>query len=239
MRVRKYESWIDAKPRLHVVDWLREDVDEVRKNKIEIRDVFVCSACDAYQPIELECRITRQVIELLMENNFPFTVLTKSAHVLRDLDLFREYDKCRVGLSIMTLDEDFRQQLEPYSSPVAERCSALETLKNNGVSTLCSVEPIMPSKLSDPFEIVRSLRKYVDIFEFGKWSPYVKKGIPLTYDENYYLQLFSKLIPYCEQEGVKYCIALHTDAFLRAHGLRFIPHQSVSDRPYPDLSGSL
>jgi hypothetical protein len=232
-RVRKYVSWINAKPRTQIVNWLRQDVEEIKRNEIEIKDIFICSACDAYQPLELEWKITRGVIKILVTNNLPFTVLTKNANVLRDVDLFKTYSRCRVGFSIMTLDEDFRQKLEPYSSPVAERRSALETLKKEGVSTICSVEPIMPCTESDPFEIVRAMRPYVDIFEFGKWSPYVKKGIPVEYDSNYYVGLFSKLIPYCEQEKVNYCIAVHSDKFLKDHGFSFIPHQMVTDILYP------
>lgn len=227
-------TWINAQPRLQIVDLLKKDVKNLKSSNIVIRDMFLCSICDAYQPIELQYGITRRVIEILIGEGLPFTVLTKNTNVLRDLDLFKGYEKCRVGLTVITLDDNFRKKLEPNASPIADRCDALETLKANGVSTYCSVEPIMPCKESDPIEIVKRLRNCVDLFEFGKWSPYIMKGIPVTYNEDYYVGLFGRLIPYCEQEGIKYCTASHSETFLKSKGFKFIPYQLVSDRPYPN-----
>jgi DNA repair photolyase len=103
IRWKDYKAWINAIPRLKIVDLLQEDIKHIT-NEVEpdIKDIFVCSVCDAYQPIELEHKITRNVIQILRENNLPFTVLTKSANVLRDIDLFVGYNKCRVGLTIIT-----------------------------------------------------------------------------------------------------------------------------------------
>ncbi len=133
----------------------------------------------------------------------------------------------------MTLDEGYKQTLEPYSSSIEERCKALETLKKEGISTYCSIEPIMPEKESNPFEIIKRLSPFVDLFELGKWSPYIKKGVSENYSEDYYINLFKQLIPFCQDMKVHYCIASHSEELLKEHGIRFISHQLVTDRPYP------
>lgn len=230
------ETWQNAIPRLKILNWLKHDVlsEEARA----INDIFVCSFCDAYQPLELTCELTRSVIEMLIANNLPFTVLTKSIYALRDLDLFSSYENCRVGFSMITLDENFKQEIEPYSSPAGERCGGSIIMKRKGVSTILSVEPILEHQKSDPFEIVKTLKPYIDLFVFGKWSPYIKKGISVTYNEQYYIYLFKELIEFCVKEKVYYCIAKHTEPFLRKHGFEFVPFLLVTDRPYPEPFGS-
>jgi DNA repair photolyase len=237
IRWKDYKAWINAIPRLKIVDLLQEDIKHIT-NEVEpdIKDIFVCSVCDAYQPIELEHKITRNVIQILRENNLPFTVLTKSANVLRDIDLFVGYNKCRVGLTIITLDDNFRGILEPNASPIAERCEALQILKASGISTYCSVEPIMCCEESNPIQIIEALREYVDLFEFGKLTPYPKMGIPVKYDVQWYARMFRDLIPYCKQERINYCFASHSKKFLESLGLQFTPYPLVSDRPSPEKS---
>ena len=158
--------------------------------------------------------------------------------MLRDIDLLKGYDRCRVGFTVITLDEDFRKLLEPSASPIADRCEALKTLKDAKITTYCSVEPIMSDRRSDPIAIVDKLKDCVDLFEFGKWNPYAKNEIEekigIIYNEDYYIKVFSGLIPLLEQEGIRYCIAKHSEEFLQSHGFRFIPAQLVMDRPYPD-----
>jgi DNA repair photolyase len=198
-----YEDWLRVRPRTQIPDLLREDVKVIKQNEIELPDIMLCSICDAYQPIELKCEITRNVIQILRENNLPFTVLTKSTNVLRDLDLFVGYAKCRVGFTIITLDDNFRKEYEPNSSPIEERCEALKILKDNGIPTYCSVEPILPCEESNPIQIVKTLREYVDLFEFGKLNLSDEERIPDRCHDEYYRQVFRNLIPYCEREGIK------------------------------------
>jgi DNA repair photolyase len=231
IRKRRYDSWIDPKPRPQVLPRLRKDIRKVIETGLELPDVFVCSACDGYQPLELEHRLTRAVLEILIENEFPFTLVTKSDNALRDIDLIKGYGNCRVGCSIITLDEGFKSKLEPYSPRVEARIDALRTFKREGVSTFCLMEPIMPTRESSPFEIIAQLRDHVDLFMLGKWSPYVKKGIPVIYDEVYYADLFRRLIPYCEAEGIPYCITPHSEAFLEREGIDFRSYLEITGRP--------
>ena len=70
--------------------------------------VFVSSACDAWQPMERERRLTRACVELLLEHGFRVNALTKSALVLRDLDVFAGAN-ARIGVTVTCLDESLRK----------------------------------------------------------------------------------------------------------------------------------
>jgi DNA repair photolyase len=108
---------------------------------------------DPYQPIEQRYRITRQVLELCLEVRHPVTITTKSARVLRDIDLLAEMAKLRlvaIGLSVTSLDPKLSGLLEPRASAPAKRLAALGELAKAGVPVHVSIAPVIPS-ITDSF----------------------------------------------------------------------------------------
>jgi DNA repair photolyase len=117
--------------------------------------VFTCSACDGWQPVEKEYRLTRRCCELLLDAGFHLDVLTKSELVLRDLDLFRSRD-VRLGVTITTADETEARLWEPRSSSVAARVRVLREAKAAGLATTVMFGPLLPG-VSDTPEALRRL----------------------------------------------------------------------------------
>ncbi len=117
--------------------------------------VFVSSACDAWQPLERERRLTRACCRLLIEHGFKVNALTKSPLVLRDLDVFRP-GLTRVGATITTLDAGLRRLWEPCASGVEERWGILESAKEAGLETAVMFGPLLP-ELSDGGESLEAL----------------------------------------------------------------------------------
>lgn len=225
---KPYSKWKEPQMRPQLLDWLKKDVEVLNQQpdvKADIKDIMLCSITDCYQPLELRYGVTKEVIEILIENDLPFTVLTKSKNVTRDIDLFKGYDRCRVGLTIMTLDDSLRQSSEPNASPIPDRIQTLKKLKEAGIFTYCSVEPIMTDKRSDPIEIMEKLHDYVDLFEFGKLNP-INNDNP-DFNKEYYIDMFKKINEYCEKHKINYCHAGHSEDFLKGHGLKFIPSPMV------------
>ena len=106
---------------------------------------------DAYQPIERRYRITRGLIELMSECGHPFTVVTKSALVERDLDLLApmaQRNLVKVFISIGTLDRQLARRLEPRAASPQRRLDVLRALSSAGVPCGVMVAPIVPA-LSD------------------------------------------------------------------------------------------
>ncbi len=77
-----------------------------------------------------------------MEPNL--SIQTKSSLVLRDIDILQKFISCQIGMTITTLDENIRKQIEPNTSNVEKRLSALKQLKENGLTTYIFIGPILP-----------------------------------------------------------------------------------------------
>jgi hypothetical protein len=225
MRRENYEDWLKVKPRANVIERLKNDIRKVKANSVVVNDIFLGSITDSYQPLEATEELTRQIVELLMQNELPFTILTKSDLVQRDIDLFKAYKWCRVGVIITSLDEAFRKELEPYSASYERRIETLRKLKDNNVSTYLSCEPIFPVKEADPIQVILKLREMVDLFEFGMWSRYRVQGIPeyfyKDYTDDYYVPIFRRIIECCEGYGINYGLAEHSREFIISHGLPY------------------
>ena len=131
------------------------DVLAKQLRKAKPGSVFTCSACDGWQPIEKEYRLTRRCCELLLDAGFHLDVLTKSELVLRDLDLFRGRD-VRLGVTITTPDENEARLWEPRASSVAGRVRVLKEAKAAGLATTVMFGPILPG-ISDTPEALGKL----------------------------------------------------------------------------------
>ncbi len=111
---------------------------------------------DAYQPLEKEYGITGACLEALLGCEFPVSILTKSALVLRDLDLIKRLQQPEVAFTITTPDDQMRKRFEPGSSPVPARLDALRALSEAGVSTWAFCGPLLPF-LSDTEDEIDTL----------------------------------------------------------------------------------
>ena len=102
---------------------------------------------DPYQPIEREWKVTRSVLEVLAEHEHPFTIVTKSALVERDIDIIAPMAAkrmARVYLSITTLDRELARKMEPRAAAPHRRLQALKTLCDAGIPVGVMVAPIIP-----------------------------------------------------------------------------------------------
>ena len=124
--------------------------------------VLIGSVCDAYQSIEKRYGITRACIQQLAENDIPFSVLTKSSLVLRDLDIVKIAGKnVSVGISLAMLDDSIRRRFEPGASSIHDRLSTLQELHTNGIKTYIFIGPILPM-ITDIQAIIDTAGSFVD-----------------------------------------------------------------------------
>jgi DNA repair photolyase len=106
--------------------------------------VGISTVTDPYQPAESRLKLTRSCLEVLQAKQFPICIQTKSALVLRDLDIILDFDDKEVGLTVTTLDDDASAFLEPGASLPGERLDALKRLAVAGVPTWAFVGPLVP-----------------------------------------------------------------------------------------------
>jgi DNA repair photolyase len=110
---------------------------------------------DAYQPIEREYRITRQILEVLAECRHPVTMVTKSALVERDIDLLAPMASqglVSVAVTITTLDRHIARRLEPRAAAPERRLETLRRLTEAGIPTGVMVAPVVPALTDSEME---------------------------------------------------------------------------------------
>jgi len=137
-----FEARIVAK--VNAAQRLREALSH---RSYEPRSLNIGSATDAYQPVERRLRITRAVIEVLSEARHPFSLITKSAGVERDLDLIAPMAAVRqaaVYVSITSLDSELARRLEPRAASPERRLRTVRALAGAGVPVGVSVSPVIP-----------------------------------------------------------------------------------------------
>jgi DNA repair photolyase len=117
------------------------------KRGYEVAPIALGTNTDPYQPIEEHWRITRAILELLLETKHPFTITTKSDRVVRDLDIIAPAAKlglAAVAISVTSLDPKVHQTLEPRAPAPRKRLAAIRALSDAGVPTFASIAPVIP-----------------------------------------------------------------------------------------------
>ena len=137
---------------------------------------------DPYQPIERERRITRAVLEVLERTGHPAGIVTKSALVVRDIDILgrmAERGLVKVALSVTTLDRHLARRMEPRASTPARRLDALRQLSEAGIPTAVMVAPVIPSLNDHEIEGILAAAHAVGVQQAG----YVMLRLPLELKE--------------------------------------------------------
>lgn len=149
--------YCDSRSACYHMDHDFEDI-EVKANALELLELALkrkrkkCmlgtgAMTDPYIPLEEELGNVRKALSLAYRYGFGFTLITKSARVLRDLDLLKaihERTKCVVQMTLTTYDEDLCRKLEPGVSTTRERFEALKQLNRAGIPTVVWLSPILP-----------------------------------------------------------------------------------------------
>ena len=147
-----FESKLFFKP--HAAELLER---ELSKPRYVPEVIHIGGNTDPYQPQERRLRITRQVIEVLSRFNHPFSVITKSALVLRDLDLLApmaQKNLVRVAVSITSLDRKLARSMEPRAATPEKRIDAVKRLSDAGVPVFVMFAPAIPGLNDHEMEAV-------------------------------------------------------------------------------------
>ncbi len=130
-------TFVDVK--INAAELLRKEVCKKKK-----APVWISGVCDPYQPLERQYKLTRQCLQILVGDDWPVVIQTRSALVLRDVDIIKEAKNLEVGFSVTTADDGIRKLFEPGAPPIPERLNALAELHRMGVRTYAMIAPILP-----------------------------------------------------------------------------------------------
>ncbi len=157
---RDFESRIVVK--VNAVERLRA---ELRAPRWAGETIALGTNTDPYQPAEGRYRLTRGIVGALVEAKNPFSILTKSSMIQRDIDLLApaaEAGLFRAALSIGTLDEAVARASEPGAASPAARLETLRRLVAAGIPTSVLVAPILPGMSDAPVQLEETVRACIE-----------------------------------------------------------------------------
>lgn len=211
-----------------------EDV-EVKENGISLLEeslkrkrkkcmIGLGSMTDPYIKEELELNYTRQALDIINKYGFGVTLITKSANVLRDLDLFKEIhskSKCVIQMTLTTYDEELCKKIEPNVSTTRERVEALKILRDEGIPTVVWLTPILPFITDTEENIIGILNYCKEVKVFG----IICFGMGLTLREGnreYFYSQLDKKFPKLKER------------YIRGYGNNYVAN-SVNNKKLIDL----
>lgn len=130
---------------------------ELRNPRYVPRVISIGANTDPYQPLEKDLKLTRGILKVLLKHRHPTAIITKSALVLRDLDLLQEMaalNLIQVHLSITSLQNSIARTLEPRASAPGRRLEAIRNLSQAGVRAGMMVAPIIPGLTDEELETI-------------------------------------------------------------------------------------
>jgi DNA repair photolyase len=151
---------------------------ELAEPSYKVRTIAIGTNTDPYQPIERRYRIMRRILEVLNAASHPVGIVTKSALVLRDLDLLSSMAKrglVKVALSVTTLDRKLARAMEPRASTPDKRLETLERLVGAGVPASVMVAPVIPGLTDMEMERILERASSAGVTQAG----YVLLRLPL------------------------------------------------------------
>lgn len=200
-KAKTYEEWCEPK----LVENALEILDtEIPKLRDKIESVHLCFTSDPFMyGYEEVAEMSISIIRKLNNAGIKCTVLTKGILpiVLAELSPENEY-----GITLVSLDEDFRQEMEPNSAPFAERIQALRALHDAGCRTWVSMEPYpTPNFIEQDLNAIFEAVGFCDKIIFGRLN-YNKKVSEYKDSKKFFNTCAQRVIEYCENNDKAYHI---------------------------------
>lgn len=198
------------------------------------KSVFMSSVTDCYNKFEEKYEVTRKILEQLVSVDCDLDISTKSKLILRDTDLLKQCKKLKVSMSINTLDEQFKDDMDNASS-IEDRLHTLEELHNQGIYTVLFMSPIFPH-ITDFKAIIERSSTYIDEYWFEnlnlrgsykqKILSYILEKYPEFYDtyekiylkgdKSYWIDLAMEIEEYCYANKINYINYFYHEELVKA-----------------------
>lgn len=200
-KVKSYDEWLEPSIVENAIEILER---ELPKYKNKIRMLHLCFSTDPFMLGKRE--ISDMSLEILKKANqlgVPCSVLTKGElpKSLCELSKDNEY-----GITLITLDEDFRKQMEPGASSIENRVNSLKYLHEQGCKTWVSIEPYpTPNFIVQDLKLILEKIAFVDKVIFGRMH-YNKQVSEYRGYKEFYIKCANEVIEFCKKRGILYHI---------------------------------
>ncbi|TAK95496.1 radical SAM protein [Patescibacteria group bacterium] len=135
----RWGSFVDV--RLNAAEVLEK---QLKSAKYAGQRIYIGTVTDPYQAVEKEYEITKQILNVLVQHDNPVSILTKSDLVVRDIGLLRQLKDVDVNITINTLDEQWKEVVEPGSPSIQARLDAIQKLTESGITVNAMIGPYWP-----------------------------------------------------------------------------------------------
>ncbi|WP_224701495.1 PA0069 family radical SAM protein [Devosia aquimaris] len=135
----------DIYVKVNAVETLRA---ELAARNYKVKPIAMGTNTDPYQPAERKHRLTRGILEVMLETRHPVMITTKSALIMRDLDILTELARLglvKVAISMTSMDHKLSRKMEPRASSPARRLEAIRLLSEAGVPVAVFASPMIPA----------------------------------------------------------------------------------------------
>lgn len=200
-KVKTYEEWCEPQIVSNALELLDKEIPKL-KHKIE--SVQLCFTTDPFMYDYPEIgQMSLAIIRKLNEAGIKCTALTKSVLPIELAGLSEENE---YGITLVSLNEDFRKEMEPNSAPYMERIASLQALHNAGCKTWVSIEPYpTPNIIEQDFDAMLHAVEFCDKIIFGRLN-YNKKVSEYKNHKEFFNELAQRVIAYCVASGKEYHI---------------------------------
>lgn len=196
---------------------------KIDTNKIKGKNVFLSSVTDCYNHYEEEYQLTRNILKQLVNVDCYLNISTKSKLILRDLDLLKQMKHLKVSMSINTLNEDLKNDMDNASS-INDRMETLKELHNNGIYTVLFMSPIFPY-ITEWKEIIELTKDYIDEYWFENLNLRGSyKSTIMNYIKDNYNDLYNKYIEIYDKKDKSYWtnLANEINEYCKNNNINFI-----------------
>lgn len=200
-KVKTYEDWIEPVLVSNTLELLDKEIPRL-KDKIE--SVQLCFSTDPFMNGYPEVtEMSMQAIRKLNAAGIKCVTLTKGILPLELAQLSKENEH---GITLISLDEAYRERMEPGAAPYRDRLAALRALHDAGCHTWVSIEPYPTPNLiqQDLLEILNAV-DFVDKIIFGRTN-YCKEVTAYKQHKKFYNQQAEHVIAFCQEHGIQYHI---------------------------------
>ena len=196
-QIKSYDEWIEPKIVSNTLELLDKEIPRL---KDKIKSVQLCFSTDPFMyGYEEISEMSLAAIKKLNDAEIKCTVLTKGIlpSELAELSKENEY-----GITLVSLDEQYRKNFEPGSAFYCDRISALKFLHDKNIKTWVSIEPYpTPNIIRQDLEEILSAVGFVDKIIFGRTN-YSKEISAYSDHKNFYNRCAEQVIKFCEENKI-------------------------------------
>lgn len=199
--IKTYQEWIEPKLVSNALELLDKEIPKYKKS---IKSVQLSFTTDPFMYGYEEVKeLTLQIIKRLNKDDIKAVILTKGI-IPKDALNLKKYNE--FGISLVSLNDDFKKKYEPFTAPYKERIASLKMMHDAGFPTWVSIEPFpTPNVSKEDLMSILNLISFVDKIIFGRWH-YNKIISEFKNYKSFYNECAKIVVEFCKAHNIAYHI---------------------------------